>query len=71
MEAWEEQELKEKAFLVELTELTRKHSIQVEGCGCCGSPGLGRLKPGEESGHYGNTGGSRDFEWIVDEDAPR
>ena len=27
-------------FLIELTELTRKHGIVIGGCGCCGSPWL-------------------------------
>jgi hypothetical protein len=71
MEFWKEQELKEKAFLIELTELTRKHGIQVVGCGCCGSPSLYPLQPGEEFGHYGNANSVCDFEWIVNEDAFR
>lgn len=25
-------------FLLELTELTKKHGIAIGGCGCCGSP---------------------------------
>lgn len=28
------------AFLTELTALTKKHGIAIEGCGCCGSPSL-------------------------------
>jgi len=27
-------------FLKELTELSRKHKIYINGCGCCGSPYL-------------------------------
>ena len=27
-------------FLEELSELTKKYNISVEGCGCCGSPFL-------------------------------
>jgi hypothetical protein len=29
---------KEKAFLDELTELSKKHGLIIDGCGCCGSP---------------------------------
>ena len=29
-----------EAFLVELAALTLKHGIQIDGCGCCGSPFL-------------------------------
>jgi len=31
---------KEKAFLMDLEDISRKHGIIIEGCGCCGSPGL-------------------------------
>ena len=29
-----------KLFLKELSELSRKHHIYIDGCGCCGSPYL-------------------------------
>lgn len=29
-----------KLFLEELTQLSKKHRIAVNGCGCCGSPYL-------------------------------
>lgn len=29
-----------KKFLTELTDLSIKHGIVIEGCGCCGSPYL-------------------------------
>jgi hypothetical protein len=28
------------AFLADLTALTQKHGIEIDGCGCCGSPYL-------------------------------
>ena len=28
------------AFLADLTALTKKHGIEIAGCGCCGSPYL-------------------------------
>lgn len=30
-------------FLKELTALTQKYKIQIEGCGCCGSPWLSEV----------------------------
>lgn len=32
-----------KMFLYELTELTKRHKVEVVGCGCCGSPWLSLL----------------------------
>jgi hypothetical protein len=32
------------AFLKDLTELTRRHEIDISGCGCCSSPGLGHTE---------------------------
>ena len=32
-------------LLTELTDLLRKHSMSLCGCGCCGSPGLFRDSP--------------------------
>jgi len=29
-----------ESFLEDLSELSRKHGITIDGCGCCGSPGL-------------------------------
>jgi hypothetical protein len=36
-------------FLIELTELSRKHGVRVGGCGCCGSP---YLEPCKDDGRY-------------------
>ncbi len=33
----------EALFLEELTALSRKHGIKIDGCGCCGSPYLSDL----------------------------
>jgi len=54
---------KEAAFLIELSELTRKHGIAVGGCGCCGSPFLNdEISTAPEAG-YGYAGFA-DFCWI-------
>jgi hypothetical protein len=41
-----------KAFLAELSELSRKHKIEIGGCGCCGSPFLFPLTDKELDGRY-------------------
>lgn len=33
-------EIRLKAFLKELTALSQKYDIYIQGCGCCGSPWL-------------------------------
>ena len=33
-------------FLEELSELTKKYNISINGCGCCGSPYFTRLDDG-------------------------
>lgn len=40
------------AFAAELTQLSQKYGIIVEGCGCCGSPFLlANTKPGKYELH--------------------
>lgn len=36
-----------RMFLQELTTLSDKYEIYIEGCGCCGSPWLNDLKSGK------------------------
>ena len=36
-----------KAFLQELTALSDKYEIYIEGCGCCGSPWLNDIQAGK------------------------
>lgn len=56
------------AFLVDLTELTRKHGIYIHGCGCCGSPSLnGEPKPGA----YFTDGNDNQLSWIEDHERER
>ena len=33
-------------FLTELSELTKKYGITINGCGCCGSPWCSQLENG-------------------------
>lgn len=42
---------KEKAFILALTELSKKHGVAVAGCGCCGSPFLVDGIPIVDSGY--------------------
>ena len=46
----------EEAFLLELTDLTRKYGIAIAGCGCCGSPYLHRVKTTDPRAGYGYAG---------------
>lgn len=56
----------EKAFLEELTALTRKHRIAIGGCGCCGSPSLYEISEKERDGVYDHAERSpSDFEFIA------
>lgn len=56
----------ETAFLIALTELSRKHGIVVTGCGCCGSPSLRKLEPSQmvPDAGYGANDGS-DVQWLA------
>lgn len=57
----------EKAFLRDLTEVTRRHRIAVGGCGCCGSPHLIEISAEDAAqGTYGHSEHSHsDFEFIT------
>lgn len=47
-----------KAFLEELSALTRKHRIEIGGCGCCGSPSLTKVRDDQVEGYrYALSGG--------------
>lgn len=63
---------KQEEFLVELSALSRKYRIKVDGCGCCGSPflteiggklGFGRYA-GDEDGIFFQEDG--DAEITID-----
>lgn len=53
---------KERAFLLELTALSRKHNIVVSGCGCCGSPSLAERDCSNAEAGYGTK--NCDVEWM-------
>lgn len=38
-------------FLKDLTKLTKKHHLEISGCGCCGSPLVSEVKP-SNGGYY-------------------
>jgi hypothetical protein len=53
-------------FLAELTALSRKFDIGIEGCGCCGSPSLFGIAAADKSGEY-HTDSEFDYlTWRVD-----
>lgn len=55
----------ERAFILELTALTRKHGIAIAGCGCCGSPRLEAADVSDERSGYAD----RDrLAWIAPSD---
>lgn len=39
-------------FLRELTELSHKHKVYIEGCGCCGSPWVSKFEDKDFSNHH-------------------
>lgn len=51
-------------FLKELTQLSQKYGIKVEGCGCCGSPALTPIKPEAMNNCYEVDGGNENLTWT-------
>ena len=50
------------AFLADLAALTQKHGIEIDGCGCCGSPYLWAT---DEAGAYSITEiNTQDDKWC-------
>ena len=43
---------KMQAYLLEMTELARKHGYFIVGCGCCGSPEVRAMPDDFQGGHY-------------------
>lgn len=52
-----------RAFLIELTELSRKHNIVITGCGCCGSPNVVERDCSNLEAGYGS--GTCDVQWLA------
>lgn len=48
------------AFLVDLTQLTKKYGIVIHGCGCCDSPSLHAIEDDQQdcSYQYQDEGGA-------------
>lgn len=55
---------KYEAFLVAISELTREHKVEIQGCGCHGSPYLSDLSDDGQSGHY-ETKDGEDLRWVA------
>lgn len=52
-------------FLKELTELSKKYHLAVEGCGCCNSPYLKHLNPDQlEAGRYEMSSEGENITWV-------
>ena len=54
---------KARAFVEELTELSRKHGIIICGCGCWGSPFLLDMEEGQGVGGYDLSAGEDQLGW--------
>lgn len=53
--------MKTEQFLIELTELGRKHGIVIGGCGCCGSPFIYQLREDQLALVYSVDDGDEDL----------
>jgi hypothetical protein len=52
------------AFVADLTELTRRHGIKIDACGCCDSPWLIGGPVVREGTHYTYTPDGGGLEWV-------
>jgi hypothetical protein len=57
-------------FLKELAALSRKHNIEISGCGCCGSPGLSDFRPEQltPTSGYVCAEGTEELTWVNNTD---
>ena len=61
----------EKEFLRGLTKLTKKTGIAIDGCGCCGSPFLTKVKSVKGEYTYSSVNGEAsvdDIKWKSNTD---
>ena len=56
-----------KDFLTELTVLSNKYGIKIEGCGCCGSPALTPIKPKAMNNCYEVDSKNENLTWVAKE----
>lgn len=56
-----------KDFLTELTFLSNKYGVKIEGCGCCGSPFLAEIEAGAIDGYYKVNDKNENLRWIPKE----
>lgn len=62
---------RQKAFVLELTELTKRHGIAIGGCGCCGSPYLVDCSKEFPEAGYAVTKDGDDITWVSPDNESR
>ena len=60
------------AFLLDLTELSKRHGLLIWGCGCCGSPVVEKVRNPDKhrDGHYETSYCGHDLEWVDNHGSP-
>ena len=59
-------------FIAALTALSKRYGVIIDGCGCCGSPGITTAKPHDKIDAPGSqyaldSGASSEVKWIPEE----
>jgi hypothetical protein len=64
-----DEQMRMRQFMLELTKLTRKYGVAISGCGCCGSPFLRYDADVSNSrAGYATSEGYEDLQWIAPSD---